>query len=119
MISQNNNMKPNSCQNFNRNNMQISLNNHNNMNNQEMNPDSRINQQKSQFTIGIIYPHPVGLLNVGQSCYMNATIECLSNIRKLSNILLKNYGKYDIKTQPLVVSYSSLIYELLLSLIHI
>ena len=113
MISQNNNMNPISCQNFNRNNMQINFNNHNNMNNQEMNPDSRINQQNSQFTMGIIYPHPVGLLNVGQSCYMNATIECLSNIRRLSNILLKNYGKYDIKTQPLVVSYSSLIYELL------
>ena len=44
---------------------------------------------------------------------MNAIIECLSNIRQLSNDLLKRYGSYNINTQPLVVSYSSLIFDLL------
>ena len=64
------------------------------------------------FTAGITYPHQAGLANVGQSCYMNATIECLSNIQSLSNNLLQSYGTYDINSQPLCVSYSSLIYKL-------
>ena len=44
---------------------------------------------------------------------MNATIECLSNIKSLSNYLIENYGNYNYKTQPLCVSYSSLLYELI------
>ena len=67
---------------------------------------------ESPFTKGIIYPHPAGLMNVGQSCYMNATIECLSNIKSLSNNLLSLYGSFDVKEKPLCLSYSSLLYEL-------
>ena len=51
-------------------------------------------------------------MNVGQSCYMNATIECLSNIKSLSNNLLMSYGSYDIETQPLLASFSSLLFDL-------
>jgi ubiquitin C-terminal hydrolase len=43
---------------------------------------------------------------------MNATIQCLSNVKRLSDELLKNYGKYDIKSQPLTLAYSSLIFDL-------
>ena len=59
--------------------------------------------------------HRTGLQNVGQSCYMNATIQCLSNINELSNHLLKKYEKQDfnIDTQPLTVAFSSLLFELL------
>ena len=118
MFHQNNNimnqnlnlMKNFSCPNNINNKM---INNQNNSNNQNMNPVSQIKQRESPFTKGIIYPHLAGLTNVGQSCYMNATIECLSNIRQLSNDLLKRYGSYNINTQPLVVSYSSLIFDLL------
>ena len=74
---------------------------------------STTNISKNPLLAGITYPHKAGLYNVGQSCYMNATIECLSNIRKLSNILLESYGTFDIDKQPLCVSYSSLLYDLL------
>ena len=59
--------------------------------------------------------HRTGLQNVGQSCYMNATIQCLSNINELSSNLLKKYEKQDfnIDTQPLTVAFSSLLFELL------
>jgi ubiquitin C-terminal hydrolase len=76
------------------------------------NPKSQI-LSYNFFTQGITYPHKAGLENVGQSCYMNATIECLSNIKSLSNHLIENYGNYNSKTQPLCVSYSSLLYELI------
>jgi ubiquitin C-terminal hydrolase len=82
---------------------------------QKMNLNNKPSQNQSENPLiaGITYPHPAGLLNVGQSCYMNATIECLSNIRSLSNNLLLNYGKFDIDKQPMCVSYSSLLYDLL------
>ena len=58
--------------------------------------------------------HRTGLQNIGHSCYMNATIQCLSNINELSNKLLKKYENKDfnIDTQPLTVSLSSLLFEL-------
>jgi ubiquitin C-terminal hydrolase len=46
---------------------------------------------------------------------MNSTIQCLSNIKYLSDYLIKHYGKYensDIKSKPLSVAFSSLVYDL-------
>jgi ubiquitin C-terminal hydrolase len=59
--------------------------------------------------------HRTGLQNVGQTCYMNATIQCLSNISELSQNLLNifNNKQFDIDTQPLTVAFSSLLYELI------
>ena len=74
---------------------------------------ANISKSYNFFTFGISYPHQAGLMNVGQSCYMNATIECLSNIKSLSNYLLERYNTYDIDSQPLCVSFSSLLYDLL------
>ena len=59
-----------------------------------------------------IYPHKTGLQNVGQTCYMNSTIQCLSNIKFLSDYLINHYGKLDVKTKPLAVAFSSLVYDL-------
>ena len=62
-----------------------------------------------------IYPHKTGLQNIGQTCYMNSTIQCLSNIKYLSDYLIKHYGKYeifDIKSKPLSIAFSSLVYDL-------
>ena len=53
-----------------------------------------------------------GLQNLGQTCYMNSTLQCLSNIYDLTNHLLKRYGTYDIEKQPLTVAYSSLLSNL-------
>ena len=124
-----NNMNPNNMQifQFNQNmnlgnNFAQSMPNLNLVNNnsspnlqQNMNLNNKLSQNQSgnPLIAGITYPHPAGLLNVGQSCYMNATIECLSNIRNLSNYLLLNYGQFDIDKQPMCVSYSSLLYDLL------
>ena len=33
-------------------------------------------------------PGIIGLLNIGAICYMNATIQCFSNVRNLRNELL-------------------------------
>ena len=84
------------------------------LNKNRKNQNVPINQQKKIENpfINDTFPHKAGLLNVGQSCYMNATIECLSNIRSLTDELLKGYGTFDINKQPLCVSYSCLLYEL-------
>ena len=93
----------------------LDLNNQNssgNLNqNINFNPKSQIIRYNF-YTKEITYPHKAGLENVGQSCYMNATIECLSNVKSLSNYLLENYGRYNIDNQPLCAAYSSLLYEL-------
>ena len=111
----NNNMFMN---NMNNNNQNLSIGNANscpNFQNPNMKLDSQPKQkvENSNVKNNILYPHHAGLVNVGQSCYMNATIECLSNIKSLSNHLIENYGNYNSKTQPLCVSYSSLLYELI------
>jgi ubiquitin C-terminal hydrolase len=89
------------------------LNQNLNINNDKKEFLTKVENSNNPFVQGIVYPHPAGLMNVGQSCYMNATIECLSNIKSLSNHLIENYGNYNSKTQPLCVSYSSLLYELI------
>ena len=47
------------------------------------------NPSKRLFTPGII-----GLTNVGATCYMNATLQCFSNISRFRNNLLKIYQNY-------------------------
>ena len=47
------------------------------------------NSSKRLFTPGII-----GLTNVGATCYMNATLQCFSNISRFRNNLLKIYQGY-------------------------
>jgi len=108
MIYQNNFARANPNFNLQNNNLSPNLQQNMNLNN---NPSQ--NQSGNPLIAGITYPHPAGLLNVGHSCYMNATIECLSNIRNLSNYLLLNYGQFDIDKQPMCVFYSRLLYDLL------
>ena len=116
-IQQNNMMNQNNL-NLNKNNSSPNLpaNKGNMINNPIQNPVSAPNpssKKENIFTKGINYPHQAGLLNIGQSCYMNATIECLSNIRSLSNNILFNFGTFDREKQPLCLAYSNLIYQLL------
>ena len=101
--------------NLNMNNQKSSLNLKNIMNLNVPNNNQNRGKQKNEspFTTSITYPHKAGLFNIGKSSYMNATIECLSNIKSLSNNLLQKYGSYNIDKQPLCVSYSSLLYDLL------
>ena len=107
----NSNSSPNLSNNISLSQNQNQFPNNNNIN-ASFNANQNPNQKQSLFTFGINYPHKAGLINVGQSCYMNATIECLSNIKSLSNKLLENYGTYNVDSQPLCVAYSSLLYDL-------
>ena len=69
----------------------VNNNNNNNINNNFINKTQIPNQKlifkkiKDEFKI----PPLIGLKNVGATCYMNATLQCLSQIEKLSN-----YFKY-------------------------
>ena len=58
--------------------------------------------------------HRTGIKKIDQSSSLNATIQCLSNINELSSSLLKKYEKQDFNmdTQPLIVAFSSLLFEL-------
>ena len=55
----------------------------------------------------------IGLQNIGQTCYMNASLQCLINVEKLSKKLLNkfNQNSINIQTQPLTYVYASLLYE--------
>ena len=74
------------------------------------NLNQNINNYFSQFDK--LYPHKTGLQNLGQTCYMNATIECLSNIKELTDYLLSQYGTYTPITNPLTTVYTNLICQL-------
>jgi ubiquitin C-terminal hydrolase len=102
---QNNNFQ----QNFNLNNYYMKMMNYfqNLMNNQIFLNNNNFN--------GIEYPHKSGLENIGQSCYMNATIECLSNIREITDHLLCLNENLISKKNSLTLSYRSLLVELFLT----
>ena len=48
-------------------------------------------------------PTLVGLNNIGATCYMNATLQCLSNTTKLTTYFLKMF-KYDINNKKKIMS---------------
>ena len=86
-----------------------------NSNNKIQNMNQTVKKSKSlsnPFINKIKFPHQICLMNIGQACYINATIQCLSNIKSLSNFLLLGYGTFDSNKQPLCTSYSSLLYSL-------
>ena len=61
------------------------------------------------------YPHKSGLQNIGQTCYMNATVECLSNIQEITDYLLNLNDNFISQEKSLTLSYRSLLMELFLN----
>ena len=94
----------------------LGFNNQNNMNNQinpqnfhqYINNDAKVIEQKPMP----IFPNKTALKNIGNTSYMNSVIQCLSNIKYLSDYLIKHFGKFDVGNQPLSLAFSSLVYDL-------
>ena len=126
MIQQNNLLR-NSCPNFQSNNGFLNLQNYNLMTNNNSPQNFNFNynfmmmmnyyknlMNNNNFN-GMRYPHKSGLQNIGQTCYMNATIECLSNIKEITDYLLCLNENFISKKNSLTLSYRSLLVELFLT----
>ena len=126
MIQQNNLLR-NSCPNFQSNNDFLNLQNYNLMTNNNSPQNFNFNynfmmmmnyyknlMNNNNFN-GMRYPHKSGLQNIGQTCYMNATIECLSNIKEITDYLLSLNENFISKKNSLTLSYRSLLVELFLT----
>ena len=101
----------------NMNNMMNNMNNNNNnmMNNMNIMNNMNVLNNNSNNNLNIIYPHKSGLENLGQTCYMNATIECLSNIKIITDYLLNNYNNLHPEQKPLTSIYTTLLRDLFFS----
>ena len=103
-LNQNNNQN-NFQNNFQNNQIQQNINNKNNIffpqNNfnqiQKLNGNkSSINIRRNEEELIIINSCTKGLVNVGATCYMNATLQCLAHVEKLTKYLLKPNRKQNI-----------------------
>ena len=122
---------PNSFNNFNNmnmmnNNMKLMNNvqqppfNNNNQNGFTNNLQLTNNNMNKAYLIEILkFPEPplIGLENIGATCYMNATLQCLSNINLLTGFFLfnKNYFSnisYQSPEKPISKAFSDVIYHL-------
>ena len=96
------------------------MNNNNVNNNISLNAKTQIfnkkfnnnNQIKNNNNSNKEYPHKIGLQNLGQNGYLNTSLHCLTNIKKLSEKLLNNYSYLNQNTQQLTFAYTNLLYEL-------
>ena len=115
----------NSLNNMN-NNINIAMNNMNNAafiaNAQNMmSPQMNIINQKNNFNNNQMNnnivkkpPHKTGLQNLGQTCYMNSSLQCLANIDIFSDLLLNNIS-FLIQNKekiPFTFAYVNLLYQL-------
>ena len=121
-----NNMINNNVNNFN--NVNIPINNLQafTFDNIELNPYNNINNDKEIFDgskelsqlftgIELKYPHLIRIVNMGQISYMNSTIQCLSNIKELSDFLINNFSSFNYTSNLLTTAYTNLLFELLIN----
>ena len=102
-----NNLNNNMINNMN-NNMINNLNINNINNNNNFNNNFKNNGNENSF-----FPHKIGLQNIGQTCYMNATLQCLSNIEELTRFILNyNFMFINPLTKPLSIYYWDLLRNL-------
>ena len=77
------------------------LNQNNNFNNNQMNN----NKVKTHL-------HKTGLKNLGQTCYMNSSLQCLANIDIFSEKLLNNINNLIQRKGTFICEYATLLYQL-------
>ena len=76
--------------------------------------NNNLNPRTSQLLTKMIsLSHKIGLQNIGQTCYMNASLQCLTNIQSLSEQLLQMHSQNQINIQqhPLTFAYANLLLE--------
>ena len=136
-MQQNMNMMNNNMNMMNNNNMNMMNNNNMNMMNNNMNMMNNmkmLNKNMAQNTIqtfqanGVqlnqnnnqinnnntakLKPHKVGLENLGQTCYMNSSLQCLANIDIFTNKLLNICQNINQNTQQFTYAFTSLLLQL-------
>ena len=79
--------------------------------NQNINLNNNNNQLNNNNTVKLS-PHKVGLQNLGQTCYMNSSLQCLSNIDIFTKELLNNCQKINPNTQQFAFAYTRLLFQL-------
>jgi ubiquitin C-terminal hydrolase len=116
MLNYNKNMGMNNMSNS----MNIGINNMNNAalitNFQNMMAAQTKNFNYNQMNNNIVKKplHKTGLQNLGQTCYMNSSLQCLANIDIFSDLLLKNISNLiQFKEKyPFTYAYVNLLYQL-------
>ena len=79
------------------------------------NNNMKFQNNNNSFNIPIKYPHKVGLQNIGQTRYMNSTIQCMSNIPEISDYLINNFNVFNSNTHPLTLAFNNLLINLLIN----
>ena len=69
-----------------------------------------LNQEPKQFDLIIVYKNPSlkGLENIGSTCYMNATLQCFSQTKVLSEYFLNPSNENIIKKGPFNINHNGL-----------
>ena len=65
-------------------------------NNKELNPKKKRKTSQHQILINIVSPCSNGLENVGATCYMNATLQCMAHIKRVTYYFLNPENKNNI-----------------------
>ena len=95
-IQSNNSMNHTRSNSFDRFSHNNNINKNFNLNNSNINNILKRTDNCSKFNVIIKSPSAKGLENVGATCYMNATLQCLAHIENLTKFLLDKYN--DIST---------------------
>ena len=73
--------------------------------------EEKIKKEEDIYNLKV-EPILIGLNNIGATCYMNASLQCFSNTKELTEFFLNKYKEKDKKTQLMSHEYHKLIKHL-------